>query len=216
VADVKTLIRLAGFNMIYWLSSGIYRTKSFHPYQRIFNESLSTWCPQGIAVLALLESGNGKVLLSSVNLIGESGGKQGWSSLEMLIRASMTPEYLRAPEHRQMLAQVTYQESFMANMFVGLRETRQPVEIQRWKRIFRQAQANLRAYQAHGPYAYLVRNWYRAGRRKQAWQHGFSYTLLLMLWVTPAGFFQRVASWLPLPGYAREEFQAREKFNARD
>jgi glycosyltransferase involved in cell wall biosynthesis len=80
VKDIPSLFEHTNFGALLWISAGIYRTSSFRPLFRLFNESISTWGPQLIVVLSLLESHGGKVLLSSVVLISKSPTGAGWST----------------------------------------------------------------------------------------------------------------------------------------
>jgi len=215
VSDVESLFQHTSFTMLNWLSSGIYRVSSVQPLLRVFNDSMFTWCPHSVVILSLVESRGGKVLLSNVNLIGGEGGAVGWSALDCLIRISLIPEYMAQPRNQKILAQSIMHEWYFSGLFMGLRELRTPVDIQKWKRIFRQASANLKSYNAQGAFLYFLHHWHRRGSRKRAFVHVFYALMLRALAACPPSFFHSLVRVLPLPGEARKAYQARNEFKAR-
>jgi glycosyltransferase involved in cell wall biosynthesis len=216
VNDVTTFFKHAQFSNALWISSGVYRLAAFRPLFRIYNESLSTWGPQMVMVLALLESGRGKVLLSPLMLAQPNHSPPTWSTLDCVLRMSLSPEYLQQPTHQQLLAEQIFEHWFEGSFFYGLRETGSPAEIQRWKRILRQVKGNLRAYQARGTWSYIGRNWFRAGRRKRSLKMAIESSILALLHACPARFFHALAKILPLPGIISNSYDARRKFTSSE
>jgi glycosyltransferase involved in cell wall biosynthesis len=212
VSDFPSLLRHTSFTMLNWVSGGVYRIPSFQPFFRLYNESVSVWCPHCLMILALVETQGGKILLSHVNLMGGPGDWAAWSTLDCIIRICHAPEYLAQPQHQKMLAQSIFHEWFYGALLTGLREVRQPADIRKWKRIYRQADFNLKSYQAQGAWLYFLLHGFRPGCRRQALRNLSQALRLELLRICPPFLFHALVRVLPLPGRARQEYNRRHEY----
>jgi len=198
VSDLPSLFQHTRFHLLLWISTGIYRTSSFLPLLDFLNDCISTWSPQVMVVLRLLEAQKGKVLLSPVDLFGEPGGVPSWSPLELLIRISLAPEHLADPAHQQLLAQDLFISNYASMMLQGIKETTQVGGLRKWRRIRRQAAINLKSYYRGGVLKYIAGNWFMAGHRKKVLQLFYRLAILQLLGFCPDFAFHRLAKTLPL------------------
>jgi hypothetical protein len=209
VSDLPSLLQHSNVSGLWWLTAGVYRTGSFRPLFRLYNESLSTWGPHLVMVLSLLESRGGKIHLSPLKLTIPTTSPIAWSTVDFLLRSSLFPEYLTHPKHQQLVAERIFLKFFNDFMLMSLRETAGDQQVRKWQRIYAQVRQNLRAYQARGVGSYVVRNWYRAGRRKACLQMALESVQIKLLSWCPAGFFHVLAGLLPLPKHIRDEYYGR-------
>ena len=168
VSDVSRLLKHYNLGRLLWVSFGIYKMSSFRPLLWLYNDSISTWGPHLVMVLALLERRGGKVLLSPTSLISESNNLCRWSTLDFIVRFSRLPDYLVQPEHQKAIAEQIWLEWVASALLLGLRETSGPVQIRKWRQAQRSVGCNLRAYHARPFWIYVVWNWFRPGHRRQS------------------------------------------------
>jgi hypothetical protein len=165
-----------------------------------------------IVVLSLLESQGGKVLLSSVVLIPEPPTGVGWSTLDFIIRISQAPEYLVDPAHQGLLAERILLEWFDLAFLIGLREVKTTVQIQRWHRIHKLANRNLKAYHARRSWNSVIRNWFRAGHRSQSLTLVLNALVVYLLSWCPAPIFRPVANVLTRPKWVWKDYNKPNEF----
>jgi glycosyltransferase involved in cell wall biosynthesis len=166
VSDVGRLLKHYNIGRLLWMSLGLYKMSSFRPLLWLYNDSISTWGPHLVMVLALLERQGGKVLLSPTGLISESNNLCRWSTLDFIVRFSHLPDYLVRPEHQKVMAEQIWLQCVTGALLAGLRETSGPVQIRKWQQIQRSVGRNLRAYHARPLWVYVARNWFRPGHRR--------------------------------------------------
>jgi len=197
--DISHLLDQATLSSLLWISTGVYRISSFRSLLGLFTESISTWGPQLVAVLALLEKREGTVLTSTTRLITKPPGNTHWSTLDFIVRFSHVPEYLQQTRHQTLVAQCIWEYYYWA-LLTGLRELNSPVTIHRWQRIRKLARQNLKAYGASSPiWDVILKKWYRAGSRKSSLGTLHQALLLTILSCCPAGLFFAVLKRLPKP-----------------
>jgi glycosyltransferase involved in cell wall biosynthesis len=206
VKDITSLFEHTSFGALLWISAGIYRTASFRPLFKLYNDSISTWGPLLIVVLSLLESHGGKVLLSSGELISEPPIGAGWSTLNFITHISQAPEYLADPAHQRLLAERILLEWFDVAFLVGLREVNQMVQVQRWHRIHKLANRNLKAFHARRSWNHVLANWFRAGHRSQSLSTVLNALVVYVLSWCPAPIFRPVAKVLTWPKWVRKDY----------
>jgi glycosyltransferase involved in cell wall biosynthesis len=206
VKDIPSLFQYSTFGALLWISAGIYRTASFRPLFRLFNESISTLGPQLIVVLSLLESQGGRVLLSSVELITKPPIYTSWSTLDFIVRISQAPEYLVNSAHQRLLAERILLEWFDVAFLVGLREANQTVQIQKWHRIHKLANRNLKAFHARRSWNHVLGNWFRAGHRSQSLTMVLNALVVYLLSWCPAPIFRPLAKVLTRPKWVRKDY----------
>jgi glycosyltransferase involved in cell wall biosynthesis len=207
VAEVPSLLRQDTVGALLWISTGVYRCHAFRPLLRHYAESISSWGPQMVMVLKLLEEQRGKVLITQTRLITDSPYEAPrWSTLDFISRFSQLPGYLLVPGDQALLAQLIADECYQRMLLVGLRELDTPEKIRRWQRVRRQVGFHLRAFGAQPPLWTVIRKneWRRAGRRKQSLLVLQQSLLLLVLSVCPTTWFRFVLRRLPKPGWLEE------------
>jgi glycosyltransferase involved in cell wall biosynthesis len=206
VKDIPSLFEHSNFSALLWISAGIYRTASFRPLFRLLEESIGTWGPQLIVLLSLLESLGGKVLLSSAELISKPPLYTTWSTLDFIIRMSRAPKFLVDPVHQRLLAERILLEWFDVAFLVGLREAKTTLQIQKWHRIHRLASRNLKAYHARRYWNWVIRNWFRAGYRRQSLTTVLNALVVYLLSWCPAPIFRPLAKVLTRPKWVRKDY----------
>jgi hypothetical protein len=207
VADLPQLLRQATVESLLWISTGIYRRRAFRPLLRHYVESISSWGPQMVLVLKLLEEQRGKVLISQTRLITDPPHEAPrWSTLEFLSRFIQIPGYLQAPGDQTLLAQQISDECYQRMLLIGLRELGTPAKIRRWQCVRRQAWFHLKAFGAQPPLCTVIREneWLRAGRRRHSLLVLQQSLLLLILSVCPTAWFRFALQRLPKPGWLAE------------
>ncbi|MEI6076668.1 MAG: glycosyltransferase family 2 protein [Verrucomicrobiota bacterium] len=210
VSDLPSLLQNAELGHLLWISAGIYRVNSFRPLFRLFNDAVFTWGPHLVMVLALLESSGGSVRLSPVRLPAPTIERPpGWSTLDILLRFSLVPEYLVQPDKQRLVASRIFVEMFNAWMLQGLRETNGNQRIRKWKRINRQARQNLKAYHGSGIWSHVLKHWYRAGFRKSSFQMALQSIEIRLLSWSPVWLFHFLVRRMPLPQYIRDDYYNR-------
>jgi len=203
INDIPSLFKHATVSSLLWISTGVYRIASFRPFLYVYTDSISTWGPQMVIILAFLEERKGEVLICPTQLITEAPGAPRWSTLGFIIRFSHVPEYLKEPRHQTLLAQLIW-EYYDWALLAGLRELNSPATIHRWQRIRKLARQNLKAYGAKSPiWNVLLKKWYLAGRRRtllRSLQHALAVTILA--WC-PTSLFFPVLKLLSKPAWMR-------------
>jgi len=210
VSDIGSLFSNTFFGGLLWISSGVYKVASFRPLFRLYNTSMSTWTPHVLVVLSLLESRNGKVLLSPVRLIDAPPDTPTWSTLDCLVRMSQAPDYLVDPANQRILANRLILEWHYGSLMTGLREISTSAEIKKWRRIRKQAYANLKAYHPQSIWNYAARNCLRRGYRKQSLDMIKIALMVDLLGLCPVLLFPALKKLLPLSSRARDEYKQRE------
>jgi glycosyltransferase involved in cell wall biosynthesis len=210
-ADIAGFFARSNFGALLYISTGIYRVRSFQPYFRLFNEAVFTTGPHLAMVLALLESGRGRLRLSPVSLTTPPVGPPAWSTLDFLQRMSLGPEFLSRPANQRLLAERLFFEVFNDFILMGLRDTGTPAGVRRWQRINRQARRNLRAYGATMVAGYCLRNAWRPGLRKICLGMLKQALVIGILGAAPAGWFHFLARRLPVGRDARERYYNRRE-----
>jgi len=206
IDDISQLLKHASVGALLWVSTGVYRNSSFRPLLRFYTESISTWGPHMVLVLALLEKQAGKVLVSSTRLITQFPGPTRWSTLDFIVRFSHLPEYLQASRDQALLAQGIGNGFYYLTLLVGLRELDAPAKIHRWQRIRKLAWLNLKAFGAKSPAWNMIleNKWHRVGNRKKSLLAVYQALMLTVLSWCPEGLFFSVLKWLPKPGWVRD------------
>ncbi|XHR28014.1 MAG: glycosyltransferase family 2 protein [Chthoniobacteraceae bacterium] len=213
LSDIASLFDYTNFGSLLWISPAIYRTASFVPLFRMYNESISTWGPHLIMILALLESHGGKVLLSPLRLIPDpSDPAHAWSTLDCILRLSQIPAYLTQPSNQKLLAERIFVEWFDGAFLKGLREIKHSTDIYRWRRIYSQAKFNLKSYGAQGAWGFFLHNWFRAGYRRCALNNFRQAFMLGLLRWCPVVLFDLMLAILPLPLSLRKFYKSRKEF----
>ena len=214
VSDVESLLQRTMFSALLWISAGVYRVPSFVPLYRMYNDSLSTWCPHLLMVLSLLESQGGKVLLSTTELLARTHHDAcRWSTLDCILRNSQAPEYLMRPANQKLLATRILVEWFNETLLLGLREATQAEKIQRWQRIRRLSYMNLKAYAAQGSMNYFIHNWFRAGLRKRSLNLVVDTFMVDLLGWCSVCLFRSLMKLLPLPKTVKDECCKHEEYD---
>jgi glycosyltransferase involved in cell wall biosynthesis len=198
VSDLPSFLHHTRFSRLLWISSCIFRTSAFRPLFGVFSEGIFTWAPHVVAVLHLLETRKGNVLLSPLYLFGAPGTPAGWSPLDFLIRISIAPEFLIQPLHQKLLAYDLWSSSVTALLLKGLKETHQPGGIQKWQRIRRQSMANLKSYLGKPTLAYILANSFSSGKRRQTAILVYQLAILRMLAICPGFLFHTFAKFFTL------------------
>jgi glycosyltransferase involved in cell wall biosynthesis len=206
VSDLPSLLQHSNVSGLWWLTAGIYRTDSFRPLFRLYNESLSTWGPHLVMVLSLVESRGGKVHLSPLTLTIPTTTPIAWSTVDFLLRSSLVPEYLTSAEQQRLVAEAIYLKFFNDFMLTGLRETNGPCAISRWQRIYRQVRQNLKAFGVKGVGRHVLWHWYRTGCRKKSLQLVRQSACIKLLSWCPVFLFHFLARCLPLPPHIRADY----------
>lgn len=210
VSDINQLLKHATLASVLLISAGIYKMPSFRPLLGLFADGISTWGPQFVAVLGLLERQGGKALLSVTSLIPEPPGVPRWSTLDFIVRFSHTPEYVVQPDSQRTVAEHIKLIVPWA-LLMGLREAGQLAQIRKWQRIRRLVGQNLRSYQARSFWSHFLRNWYRAGHRRESLQMLHSVLIVVLLGWCPARLFPYLARLLPVPEWVREYLPAKSR-----
>jgi len=206
INDVSQLLQHASAGSVLWISTGVYRSPSFRPLLRFFTESISTWGPQMVLVLALLEKQAGKGFVTSISLITQFPDPiPRWSTLDFINRFIQLPEYLKNSRDQALLAQSISNDFYYLTLLLGLREVDTPAKATRWQRIRKLAKIQLRSYGARSPVLDIIlkKEWYRTGRRRTSFLALHHALLLIILSCCPAGLFLPVLRCLPKPGWLR-------------
>jgi len=213
VSTVVDIFRYARFSSLLWLSCGIYRTASFYPFFRLFNDSISTMGPQMLVILALLESQRGEVLLSPLHLFQGSPNDVQWSTLDFIIRITQAPEYLVEPVHQQLLAEGILFDWFDSAMLHGLRETAKPYQVRKWYRIYRLARLNLKAYHAKRHWLLHFQNClFKPERRIESLKMIAKAITIKTIACCPPCFFHAFLKVVPLSRAKRNAYAKREEY----
>ena len=201
VGDVSQLLKQASLASLLWISTVVYRIPSFRSLFWLYAESISTWGPQLVVLLAVLERQEGKGLASSTRLIIEPPGEPRWSTLDFIARFSHVPEYLQTSRHQTLVAGHIWEYYYWA-LLGGLRELDNPAAIRRWQRIRKSARQNFRAYGAISPiWDVILKKWYRAGSRKTSLTVVHQALLVTILAWCPSSLFFPVLKLLPKPAW---------------
>lgn len=211
VTDLPAYLQRSNLGSLLYISAGIYRVPVFKPYFRLFHEAMTTMGPHMIMVLALLDSGKGRVRLSPLHLFTPPGKPPGWSTLNFVLRMSLLPEFVQQPGNQRLLAAQFYHEFFHDFILMGLRDTADLDHIRKWQRITRQATRNLKAYGVPAAWGFAFRNWFRPGRRKASWHLVRRAFPVDVLSLCPTGWFHPLARILPLGKDVRELYYNQRK-----
>lgn len=214
ISDLPSFFQHTNIGALTWISAGIYRMKSFRPLFRVFNEGISSWSPQGIMVLTLMESHSGKVFLSPLKLTNPPFDAIAWSTLDGLFRLSLIPEFLTHPDNQRMAADRVLLDLFDDFLLDGLREATNRQNIQKWQRICSQVRRNMKAYRAGGVWSFVFRNFYRSGLRKIACRIAIKAVKVSLLEWCPPVLFHSLVTIMPLPANVRSEYNRRREFVA--
>lgn len=206
VTNLQELFKYSNFSSLMWLTAGLYRTRAFQPWFRVYNEGLSTWAPHLLMVLSLLATEKSRAHLSPVNLTTPPDTPIPWSTLGCLLRLSQLPEQLVRHEHQRLVAERIFLEFFNDFMLMGLRETNGSLSVGRWQRVYRQARQNLKAYGACGVGSHILQNWYRSGLRKKSLRLAKQSACIKLLSWCPVVFFHSLAGLLPLGKNMRDDY----------
>jgi glycosyltransferase involved in cell wall biosynthesis len=207
VNEVPQLFDGALLGTLIWISVGIYRVSTFRPILVIFADSLSTWVQHLIVMMALVERRLGNGLFSPVQLVTKAPvDSLRWSSVDLIIRLSLAPEFLVNPNNQALFAQCIYNQFYYWALLLGLREVHDRAGIRRWQRIRKQARLNLKAYGAKSPVWDVIRSnqWHRAGNRKISLLTVHHALMVAVLFWCPTGLFFPVLRWLPKPVWGWE------------
>jgi glycosyltransferase involved in cell wall biosynthesis len=204
VADINQLLKHTTLSSLLWISSGIYKMPSFQPLLWLFVYSISTCGSQMVMVFKLLESRGGTVLLSPVSILTEEPEAH-WSSLDFIIRFSHLPEYLAQPEHQKLVAEKIWLEVYQWALLLGLRETGQPEQIEKWQRIQKLTLKNLKAYHARPLWIRTVRNLFRTGYFRKSLVVLYYAFLITLLGRCPIWFFRHLLKMSRLPKSIRKQ-----------
>ena len=189
------------------MSSCIYRLSAFRPLLFLYMESISTMVSTNIIVLALLENKTGKVFLSTLNLVTELPlPLPSWSTLNLLNCVSHAPGYLKEPQNQACFSQRIYNHAYYWALFIGIREVHDATSLQRWKRIMRIADFNLRSYGARSKLMNLIytNQWYRKSCRKKMLLTIYYTLFIKILTWCPSKWFLPVYRSIPRPIWERD------------
>ena len=148
VPDVVSMFEYANVANLLWITGGIYRINSFRPQFRLYTDASFTCGPHLVMLLSLLESRGGKVLLAPVSLTNPKLFSPSWSTLDVLFRISVLPEFMVSTENQRLVAECLFLEFFNVFMLMGLRETSGKTQVQKWQRVYAQTRKLLRSYRA--------------------------------------------------------------------
>lgn len=196
--DFKDFLASVNLSSLLWISTGVYRLPAFRPLLGLFVESIATWGPQMLIVLALLERQMGQTFITSTRLITKAPEVMRWSTLSFIIRFSTAPEFLQKPDNQRLLAQRIW-DYYPWALLMGLREIQGIQAIERWQRIRKTAKAHLKSYGARSPLWETSTTWFRTGKRRSSLQFIYHYYILSVLTWCPSRFFPAVLKWLPKP-----------------
>jgi len=205
ITGVDQLLEQIPLSTLMLVSQGIYKMSSFRPVMRKMVESISTGGPRMVALLALLESGSGRALFTPVSLIVEAPPPTPrWSTLDFIIRFSLVPDYLDQPSNKRAVAETLWRQFVDWALVVGLREAVDQEQIRRWMQVRKVVPRILKGYGAQSPWFYVMRNWFRAGHRKESLSIARRGLVVCLIGCCPRILFRPFLKFFPFPSWVKE------------
>jgi glycosyltransferase involved in cell wall biosynthesis len=186
------------FTNLLWISTCIYRRSVFLPFAEVFHESIYTMASQVVAVLKYLESGKGKILLSTFPLFAsQPPDAPKWEPLNFLLRVSNSPGFLTSESNQKIMAKNMWC-AFLGHLFSTLEDSKQHLEPRRWRRIRKQAIGNLKGYYQGGLLRFILETEFNSRQIKSTLRFLCQTFLAQLLALCPDFAFRAFASILPL------------------
>jgi glycosyltransferase involved in cell wall biosynthesis len=205
LTDPMALLEHSTPSAINFISLGVYRMDSFRRLLPVYVEQMTTMVPQMAMILKLLESGQGRVLLSPKVVLEGPVGPPRWPTLQWILGLCWVLEFTREERLQARLAATLAVDEFTWAFRVGLREANNPTGIRRWKRTYSLARQGFAVHSRFARSRYLLSNFYKAGRRKKCLDLLRTGLWLALLRRCPNRWFTAMASRLVPTGPAGPE-----------